>query len=133
MFNEKNIIEFINKIINQSDVDIQNETEENIRKFCRYLELTQMCDEETLGKIDKVLTCYGSLMDLKRNFGYVDVTSLFVKEPESKKLSKRPPKRQEQQKPRTVYEEKHYHHYVEPSYSSGCGGGSGGGSYRSGC
>lgn len=133
MFNEKNIIEFINKIINQSDVGVQPETEENIRKFRRYLELTQMCDQETLEKIDKVLTCYGSLMDLKRNFGYVDVTSLFVKEPEAKKLSKRPPKRQEQPKPRTVYEEKHYHHYVEPSYSSGCGGGSGGGSYRSGC
>ena len=140
MFNEENIIEFINKIINQADVNAKYETQENIRKFRTYLDLTQMCDEETLDKIDKVLDCYDSLMNLKESFGYVDVSSLFSKAKEercSKKLEKKMLNRQKQvQRTRTENEDKHYHHYsggfgesTWSSWASSCGGGS----FRSGC
>lgn len=139
MFNQPSIIEFINKIINKTNTENKEEVEENLKKFRSYLELTQMCDSETLSKVDKVLACYDSLMDIKYNFGYVDVTSLFIskKKEESKKLTKKVPAKQVQSpKEKTTYEEKHYHHYTSSyndTWSSGCGGSSGGGSYRSGC
>lgn len=145
MFNEENIIEFINKLINQVGNEENEEVENNLRKFRAYLELTQMCDSETLAKVDKVLDCYESLMNIKNSFGFVDVSSLFVKEKkeETKKLVKKKAPRKVAI-PRDTYEEKHYRHYSssyhEPVVSSGCGGsvsyssGCGcGSSYRSGC
>lgn len=145
MFDQNNIIEFINKLINQVDSCENEEVEENLRKFRAYLELTQMCDGETLAKVDKVLDCYDSLVNIRASFGFVDVSSLFAKEKENegKKLVKKKPVRKVQQ-PKDEYEDKHYHHYSssyhEPVVSSGCGGsvsyssGCGcGSSYRSGC
>lgn len=142
MFKQESIIEFINKIVNQ--VEETEEAEENLRKFRAYLELTEMCDSETLARVDKVLDCYDSIINLKRSFGSVDVSSLFKEKVNTgKKLVKRRfPKPIEQRK--DEYEDKHYRHYSssyqEPvslsgcgesvSYSSGCGSGS---SYRSGC
>lgn len=145
MFEQDNIIEFINKIINYDDDKTSEETQENLRKFRSYLELTQMCDSDTLDKVDKVLECYDSLVDIKRSFGFVDVSSLF--DNEKKDTVRRLVKKREvprRTQVRDEYEDKHYHHYSssyqQPSYSSGCGGspsyssGCGGGSsYRSGC
>lgn len=148
MFNEENIIEFINKLINHVDEVENKEVEENLRKFRAYLELTQMCDDETLSKVDKVLECYDSLIDLKTTFGFVDVSSLFLKEKEvegRKLVKKRSTKPVRPVRPlKDEYEDKHYRHYSssyhEPVVSSGCGGsvsyssGCGcGSSYRSGC
>lgn len=135
MFEQMNIIEFINKLINQVDSEEKEEIEENLRKFRTYLELTQMCDEDTLVKVDKVLDCYDSLVDIKNNFGFVDVSSLFLNEKAEggKKLAKKKmvePRRV----PKDDYEDKHYRHYSssyrEPVVSSGCGGSV---SYSSGC
>lgn len=144
MFDQNNIIEFINKLVNQVDSCENEEVEANLRKFRAYLELTQMCDGETLAKVDKVLECYDSLVNIKASFGFVDVSSLFAKEKETegKKLVKKRPARKVQ--PKDEYEDKHYRHYSssyhEPVVSSGCGGsvsyssGCGcGSSYRSGC
>ncbi len=143
MFNQENIIEFINKIINQVDGDENEEVEANLRKFRAYLELTEMCDNETLSRVDKVLDCYDSLMNLKRSFGFVDVSALFKeKENAAKKLVKKRVTKPVQ--PKDEYEDKHYRHYSssyhEPVSSSGCGGGvsyssgcGSGSSYRSGC
>lgn len=148
MFNPKNIIEFINKIINQVDNETNEEIEENLRKFRDYLDLTQMCDSETLEKVDRVLECYDSLMNIKHSFGFVDVSSLFAKEKEeAKKLVKKRQTKPVVQQQKADYTEKHYRHYTSsyrepvissscggsdslPTWSSGCGGGS---SYRSGC
>lgn len=103
-----------------------------------------MCDSETLVKVDKVLDCYDSLMNIKRSFGLVDVSSLFMRgkqEVANKLVKKRIPKpvqRLEEENEKKYYS--HYSSYSEPvvssdcggsvSYSSGCGCGS---SYRSGC
>lgn len=141
MFDQDNIIEFINKIINQ--VEEVGDAEVNLRKFRDYLELTEMCDNETLAKVDKVLDCYDSIINLKRTFGSVDVSSLFKESVNAgKKLVKRRVTKPVQ--PKDEYEDKHYRHYSssyhEPVSSSGCGGsvsyssGCGcGSSYRSGC
>lgn len=141
MFDQDNIIEFINKIINQ--VEEVGDAEANLRKFRDYLELTEMCDNETLAKVDKVLDCYDSIINLKRTFGSVDVSSLFKEAVNAgKKLVKRRVTKPVQ--PKDEYEDKHYRHYSssyhEPVSSSGCGGsvsyssGCGcGSSYRSGC
>lgn len=145
MFNQDNIIEFINKLINQIGNEENEEVKNNLRKFRVYLELTQMCDNETLVKIDKVLDCYDSLMNIKCSFGFVDVSSLFMqekKEAVNKLVKKRTPKPVQRLEEET--EKKHYSHYSSSysesvvssgcggsvSYSSGCGCGS---SYRSGC
>lgn len=135
MFNQDNVIEFINKLINQVDSGKNEEVEANLRKFRAYLELTQMCDDETLTKVDKVLDCYDSLIDLKNNFGFVDVTSFFSKKNivEEKKLVKKKTVKSPQPS-KDKYEDKHYRHYSssyhEPVVSSGCGGSI---SYSSGC
>lgn len=142
MFDQDNIIEFINKIINQ--VEEVGDAEVNLRKFRDYLELTEMCDNETLAKVDKVLDCYDSIINLKRTFGSVDVSALFKDAVNAGKrlVKKKVTKPVEQVK--DEYEDKHYRHYSssyhEPVSSSGCGGsvsyssGCGcGSSYRSGC
>lgn len=129
MFNCDDIIEFMNKIINQTDIDDRSTVQNNLVQFRNYLELTKMCDKKTLDKVDKVMDCMDSIFDLKSKLGFVDVTSLF-NNPMSgsgKRLVKRII-------PDTEYEDKHYRHYSssyhDTSYSSGCGGG---GSSRSGC
>lgn len=141
MFDQDNIIEFINKIINQ--VEEVGDAEANLRKFRDYLELTEMCDNETLARVDKVLDCYDSIINLKRTFGSVDVSSLFKDAVNAgKRLVKKKVTKPVQAK--DEYEDKHYRHYSssyhEPVSSSGCGGsvsyssGCGcGSSYRSGC
>ena len=143
MFNENDIIEFINKIINSTNTD--EGTRGNLGQFRAYLELTKMCDNDTLAKVDKVLECFDSLADLKNKLGYVDVTTLFLKPKNEKTFSKRKtqpmpqprPRPKPRPQPRDDYEDKHYRHYSSsyPEYwSSGCGGGSSsGGSHRSGC
>lgn len=143
MFNQDSIIEFINKIVNQVEDQENEDTETNLRKFRAYLELTEMCDSDTLARVDKVLDCYESLVNIKRSFGFVDVSSLFKKDQNTaKKLVKKRVTKPVQ--PKDEYEDKHYRHYSssyhEPVSSSGCGGsvsyssGCGcGSSYRSGC
>lgn len=125
MFLQVDVIEFINKIINQSNVKDKESVKTNITKFREYLILTQMADETTLAEIDIILDCLNELMVLKNKLGDVDVMMIFqgreesVDKPRSLKKTRQ-----------SLYDEKHYRHYERdtssscgssPSYSSSCG------------
>ena len=137
MFLHMDVIEFINKIINQSDVKDKEKVKQNVAKFREYLRLTCMADEATLTDIDLILSCIDELMVLKSKLGIVDVMSIF-EEREEEKIT---PMRLEKTR-QSRYDEKHYRHYVggnssncgsspvtrssscgssSPSYSSSCG------------
>ena len=128
MFVGTDVIEFINKIINQSDVKDKDKVKQNITKFREYLRLTCMCDEATLTDIDLILSCIDELMILKSKLGIVDVMSIFEGREETKQPRRLAKTRQ------SLYDEKHYRHYSSSnnsscgssssSYSSSCGGGS---------
>ena len=124
MFNETEIIEFFNRIINAPQLN-EEEIETNVTKFYDYLELTHMCDDETLTKLHKIVTCIASIINIKNTMGYIDVNSLLKAEPEQPmKLIKKPKKQQP----------KHYNHFHQETVSScgvsrtvsssGCGGSS---------
>ncbi len=125
MFIQTDIREFINKIINQSDLREKEQVKVNITKFREYLRLTCMADEATLSDIDLIIECIDELMVLKNKFGRVDVENLFEEREEEKErvatLKKTPQSR---------YDHKHYRHYSggvssscgsTPSRSSSCG------------
>ena len=128
MFVGTDVIEFINKIINQSDLRDKQQVKQNITKFREYLRLTCMADEATLTDIDLILSCIDELMVLKSKLGIVDVMSIFEGREDTKQPRKSAKTRQ------SIYDEKHYRHYSSsnnsscgsssPSYSSSCGGGS---------
>ena len=128
MFVGNDVIEFINKIINQSDVKDKGQVKQNITKFREYLRLTCMTDEATLGDIDLILSCIDEIMVVKSKLGNVDVMSIFEGRENVDKPRKMAKTRQ------SMYDEKHYRHYSSsnnsicgsdsPSYSSSCGGGS---------
>ena len=117
MFDEQEIIEFFNRIINAPNINNQ-EIKVNVTKFYEYLVLTKMCDEETLEKLSKIVICINEIITIKKTMGYIDIGTL-LQEPETpKKLSKRPQSK------------KHYNHYESSSSSSSCGGST---SYSSHC
>ena len=64
MFARNDIIQFISRII--INVKEKKEARENILKFRRYLELTQMADAKTLEKIDKIVLCLDSILQIKQ-------------------------------------------------------------------
>ena len=55
MFLQSDILEFINKIINQSKVSDKLDVKQNITKFRDYLKLTQMVDDATIADIDIII------------------------------------------------------------------------------
>ena len=144
MFIGTDVIEFINKIINQSDVKDKGQVKQNITKFRDYLRLTCMADEATLTDIDLILSCIDEIMVVKSKLGNVDVMSIFEGREETKTQPRRLAKTRQ-----SSYDEKHYRHYQRdyvstcsstptrssscgcdsPSYSSSCGGS--GPTYRS--
>lgn len=141
MFLEKDLIEFINKLINQSSQS-KEETKANINQFQEYLELTKMASTDTLKNLEQVVSCLDEVLTLKEKLGTFDITTLFPKEEVQQKKVKVKEKKKEPEPittktSPTPYVEKHYHHYESytPSYisSSSCGGGGGGSSYRSSC
>lgn len=108
MFDEQEIIEFFNRIINATDLKDQ-EIKINVTKFYEYLALTKMCDEESLEKLSKIVTCLSEILSLKKTLGYIDIASLLLEPEEQKKLVKRPQNK------------KHYNHYESSDSSSSCG------------
>ena len=128
MFVGTDVIEFVNKIINQSEVKDKDKVKQNIDKFREYLRLTCMADEATLTDIDLILSCIDELMVLKSKLGIVDVMSIFEGREDTRQPRRLAKTRQ------SLYDEKHYRHYSSsnnsscgsssPSYSSSCGGGS---------
>ena len=126
MFVGTDVIEFINKIINQSDVKDKAQVKQNITKFREYLRLTCMADETTLTDIDLILSCIDELMVVKSKLGNVDVMIIF----EGREGTKVQPRGLAKTRD-SVYDEKHYRHYSggsssscssTSSYSSSCGG-----------
>ncbi len=115
MFLQVDVLEFLNKIINQSKYEDKENIQENIKKFRDYLRLTQMCDETTLAEIDIVLDCINELMILKKKLGNVDVTVIF----DGREGTKDKPLKLEKTR-QTKYDQKHYRHYTKAS-SSSCG------------
>lgn len=139
MFLENDLIEFINKLINQSGQN-KEEIKTNIVQFQDYLKLTKMASEDAIQNIEQVVSCLDEVLTLKEKLGTFDITTLFPGEENQQKKVKVKEKKKETEhtSPNTSpppYIEKHYHHYetYTPSYvsSSSCGGG--GGSYRSSC
>ena len=113
MFEESAIIEFINRLINCTDE--KNEAIKiNIMKFRDYLVLTKMVEAKTIIKIDNILSCLDSILQIRNLMGGFDITNLFNEQVKGKKLSKKPLIQPE-------YQEKHYSHYQSDS-STSCGG-----------
>ncbi len=75
MFKYNEIVEFFNRIINVPDLE-DEEVKGNIVKFYEYLELTRMCDDESLKRLSRVISCLDELLSIKRKMGYVDTRSL---------------------------------------------------------
>ncbi len=123
MFLSTDILEFINKIVNNSIISDKENVKENINKFRDYLKLTKMADEQLLTEIDIIIECLEELLIIKNKIGYVDVSSIL--ESSKEKINGRPLKKSRQ----SIYNQKHYSHYSS-SGSSSCGGG-GISSYRS--
>lgn len=117
MFDEQEIIEFFNRIINAPDTS-NTEIKINITKFFEYLVLTKMCDEEALQKLSKIVTCINEILTIKKTMGYIDIGNLLQEPAEPKKLTRKPQNK------------KHYNHYEPSSSSSSCGGST---SYSSHC
>ena len=76
MFARNDIIQFISRII--INVKEKKEARENILKFRRYLELTQMADAKTLEKIDKIVICLDSILQIKQVMDSLD-TEQFIR------------------------------------------------------
>lgn len=115
MFICDDILEFINRIINQSNVRDKMSIKQNIIKFREYLKLTQMVDEVTIADIDIIIDCFDELMTLKSKLGDIDVAIIFH---ERKKDGDRPKKLELTKQ--SKYDEKHYKHYIRNN-SSSCG------------
>lgn len=148
MFEKKDIIEFLTKIIEKANSDNAKDTKQSISKYKEYLELTTMCDEDTIASIDKVVDCLEELITIKEKTGICNIEQMFNKYTD-KDTSKKEEKafvKVKERKFEEPYQEKHYDRYVPVSYDSysSCGssrhvsygsscGSSGSSSYGSGC
>lgn len=108
MFEKREVMEFINRIINASNIS-EEEIIQNVTNFYEYLVLTKMCDDDLLEKISKIISCLSEILIIKCCFGYVDVNVLLLKPDSEKKLVKKPQNK------------KHYGHYESSDSSSFCG------------
>ena len=86
MFLEKNVIEFINKIINESKEE-ENELKSNLEKFKEYLILTKMSDKKIVEWVNIVNNCLPEIIALKKKIKKnIDIISLIeLKENEIEK------------------------------------------------
>ena len=116
MFLYGDVLEFINRIINQSKDDDKDLIKQNIVKFKDYLELTKMVSSVTLDDIDIIVDCLDELMALKSKLGDIDVTMILQEREEGKGTIRKLEKTRQ-----TAYDEKHYKHY-QRDMSSSCGG-----------
>lgn len=109
MFDENEIIEFFNRIINATDLNA-SDIKTNVTKFYDYLVLTKMCDEETLIKLSKIVVCINEILKIKSTIGYIDIGNLLLESDKQKTFYK------------TRNDDKHYGHYTR-SYVDRCSSG----------
>lgn len=146
MFKNEDILEFLTRIIKNSNADNIEASKESIEKFKEYLMLTTMCDESTLNSITNVASCFEELVNIYEKTGICDLTPIFnPKEKKGKKQKNNVEVEsvEEEQAPVLVkkrtfdkpYQEKHYDRYIPTSsnYTSGCGSSSSKSSYGSSC
>ena len=112
MFNQEEIIEFFNRIINAQDIK-EDELKNNVTKFYEYLELTKMCDTETLSRLSIVIQCLDEIIKLRKAAGYFDIETLL----KGKEIAKE----KQRQKIKKTKEVRHYDHYESDYTSSSCG------------
>lgn len=122
MFKEQDLLDFINKIINQTNQN-QEQVKANILQFQEYLSLTKMASEDTLNNLGQVLLCLDEVLALKEKLGTFDISTLMTKSSPKEESNK---VKEKKIKPSsTPYTEKHYHHYgsYTPTYttSNSCG------------
>ena len=128
-----NVVDFVNKIINQSEGDIESQASV-LNTFIEYLVGTKTGDDTSVEWVKKVIESLLELQILKEKFGVIDVKALVTVGKTDKKTSSedKPKLKIKVKEPTPVVIEKHYHHYESSSTSSGCGSSSGG-TIRSGC
>ena len=126
MFERQDLIDFVEKIINQS---IQKEEiKRNLKQFRSYLDLTKMADNHTLSDLDQVIDCINELLTIKEKFGSCNLIALL-----ENTTSDKPKKKVKREKESIHYRDYHYDvSAYEPSYwSTGCSGQRN--TYRGGC
>lgn len=146
MFKYEDILEFLTRIIKNSNANNIEASKESIEKFKEYLMLTTMCDENTLNAITNVASCFEELVNIYEKTGICDLTPLFnPKEKKGKKQRNNVEIEQFEEEQASVhvkkrtfdkpYQEKHYDRYIPTSsdYTSTCGSSPSGNSYGSSC
>jgi len=119
MFLNKDIIDFINKIINSHEVK-EHDLEKNIKEFRNYLNLTKMADTKTLASVDKIIECLPEIISLKKKIGYIDIKNILKENSRLDSTLDDKPKQRVLQN-NNLNGQKHYGHYHTDS-SSACGG-----------
>ena len=153
MFKNEDILEFLTRIIKNSNAKNIEASKESIEKFKEYLMLTTMCDENALNSITNVVGCFEELVNIYEKTGICDLTAIFnSKEKRGKKQKHNVANERVDEEQATAlvkkrtfdrpYQEKHYDRYIPTSgnYTSGCASRSSygsscgsGGSYGSSC
>ncbi len=135
MFEKKDVIEFLTRIIQKSNRKNAEDTKQSILKYKEYLELTTMCDEETISSIANVSECVEELITIKEKTGICDIKPMFNQD--TAKEEKQETIKVKQIKYEEPYQQKHYDRYAPTSYDtySGCGSSHylGPGAYGSSC
>lgn len=132
MFKNEDILEFLTRIIKNSNDNNSETSKESIEKFKEYLMLTTMCDEDTLNAITNVASCFEELVNIYEKTGICDLTPIFNQKEKREKETKNNVENEgieEKQVPVLVrkrtfdkpYQEKHYDRYIptDSIYTSG--------------
>lgn len=128
MFERQDLIDFVGKIINESDK--KEETKRNLKQFRSYLDLTKMADDNTLSDLDQIINCTDELLIIKEKLGTCDITTLLESTMDTK--SKKKVKREKENIHYSYYHRDPCGALYEPSYwSTGCNGQRN--TYRGGC
>ena len=112
MFDDKNILQFIKRII-EKEPD-EEKAIKLIKEFKENLELTKMADKKSLDQIDSIIETLPAGYKLSKLLDEDEPITLVKKK---------------------KYENRHYknYHSTSSNYSSGCGGSSSYSGYSSGC
>ena len=80
MFKNEDILDFLTRIIKNSNANNIEASKESIEKFKEYLMLITMCDESTLNSITNVVSYFEELVNTlihMKKTGICDITLIF--------------------------------------------------------
>lgn len=92
MFEEQEIIEFLNRIINSPNIN-HYKIKNNVKKFYDYLVLTEMCDDIFLSKLNKIIDCLDEIIVIKETFGDISLNDLLLRQTKQKEKNNQLKKR----------------------------------------